>query len=163
MLFLPWLPEPLPGSSSALLCQGASRIGAVAGGDWFVLAGCGNGFASPVLATIPFHPCQLQRFLVLQLSREKLIPLQTVVGRREVLRALEDGVEVSPSSWMQPCSPWAWHCCCGSVFLGVYGTMCTQRTLGFEHSALCPGQIDLRKCPKMSSVGLMARQPICQN
>lgn len=57
-----WLQDAVPptaGSSSALVCHGASRIQAVAAGDWFVLAGCGNGFACPVLASIPFHPCQL--------------------------------------------------------------------------------------------------------
>lgn len=74
--------------------------------------------------------------------------MQADVGRREVLRSLEDGVEVSPSSWLQPYSPWAWHRCCRSVFLDVHGIVCAQPTLGAEHCALSPGQTDLRKCPK---------------
>lgn len=35
--------------------------------------------------------------------------------------------------------------------------------LGLKHGAFCPRQIDLRKCPKLSFLGLMTGRPTCQN
>lgn len=45
-------------------------------------------------------------------------------------------MEVSPSAWMERCSPWAWHCCFGSGRLDVHGDVCAQRALAFE--TWCP-------------------------
>lgn len=53
---------------------------------------------------------------------------------------------------------------CRSRYLGMCMVMCVHSEhLGLKHIARCPGQIDFRKCPKMSSLGLVAGRPTCQN
>lgn len=87
------------------------------------------------------------------------MPLLADVGRWEVPKSWEDGWKLV---CLHGCSGHPGH---GTVVLDLGAWMCTamcvhSKHLGLKHG---PGQRHLRKCPKMSSLGLVAGRPTCQN
>lgn len=166
------LPEPQPGSSSAVVCDSTRQIRAVTaaleGPGWW------QGGRSGDFAT-PGPPAQ--HLASLQTGSSWLggefIPVEADVGREEVSKSsLEDrqksvclcGRSGDPTCHVARSGDGSQQCPArgfGSGHLDVRGEVCMPWVWHLQ--GFCSGRADLRKSPKcMSSLGLAAGRPACQ-